>query len=213
MKATLIKRIVLWVFVGIVIVAFLVSAIFLLGGQIQEVRRSIEMQELSLEGSLREAVYEAALEDQLVSNEAEIKRIEEIMPAQDKVGLIIGVIESVAKKYGVTVLVPIVNEEIVTDKSGNRGEQTGLVRSVIMEIQVQGKPVSLIEFMHTVEHLPYLLGTVSFVFDSDADAVSGGSVFLVPGSKPVGAEITKIEERRASLKMEIRLTTRVGVVN
>jgi|GEM_PF-3100439 hypothetical protein len=208
MKKTSLKKMIIWGVVGLAAVILLVGIILLLGNQVQDVRRSLLGKQLSLEGSLKAAVFQASLQDQLIQHRPDIIRIEGMMPTQDEIGAIIGSFEVEGKKFGVTVAVPEVHEEVAYDKKGDPVEQVGPVRTVRMNIQAQGNPVALIGFMHAIENSPFLLGTISFMFDSDSASVSGGSVTSIPQSKPPGAESApkQIEPRRASLKMEVRLT-------
>ena len=201
------KKILVGRIVGIVAVAVLIGAIFVLADRVQEVRRSLLMKQSLLEGSLKTAVYQASLQDQLIEYEADITRVEGMMPIQDEIGMIISYIEAEAKKNNITVKVPIVGEEFVYDKNGDKIEPMGSARAVRMQIQARGDPIALINFMHSIEHAPFLLGTVSFVFDSDSAV--GGLAVNVPGSRPPGAESEKPEMQRAVLRMEVRLTTRV----
>jgi Tfp pilus assembly protein PilO len=208
MKNIPLKRIVVWRVVGLVLVVVLLGSIFLLGDQVQGVRRGLLSKQLSLEDSLKTAVYQASLQDQLVEYESDVARVESMMPTQDEIGSVISSVEAEAKKFSVTVKVPKVQEELTYDENGDKVEQTGPIRSVRIQIQGQGDPIALINFMHTVEHLPYLLGTVSFVFDSDSSSAAGGPTVVGPGSGPPGAESLEAEPRRASLRMEIVLTIR-----
>ena len=169
MKTASLKTIVVWRVVGVVVIVILIGAVYLLGNQVQNVRRGLLVKQMSLEGSLKAAVYQASLQEQLVEHKAEIALIEQMMPIQDEIGSIIGSFEAEAKKSGVIVTVPTVQEEVVFDKNGDKAEQVGSTRVVRMQIYAQGEPVALIDFMHTIEHLPFLLGTVSFVFLSDSD--------------------------------------------
>lgn len=209
MKTTSLKKIVVWKVVGIIVIGILVGVIYFLGNQVQGVRRGLLVKQISLEGSLKAAVFQASLQEQLVEHKVEINRIEQMMPVQDEIGSIIGSFEVEAKKSGVIVTVPKVEEMIVVDKNGEKVVQVGSTRIVRMQIHAQGEPVALITFMHAIEHMPLLLGTVSFVLISDADSVRGGLGISVPGSRPPGAEVEKTEPRRASLRLEVELTTRV----
>lgn len=209
MKKVSLKRIVVFRIVGAAIVIVLTVSIFLLGNQVQNIRRGLLTKQLSLEGSLKAAVYQASLQDQLKEHEIDIVRIKHMMPVEDEIGSIISSFEAEAKKVGVTIKVPKVEKEITTDKNGNQLEQTGSTQAILMQISAQGKPTALIEFMHAIEYLPYLLGTASFLFDSDSSSAASGSVIAAPGSRPPGAEEEPIIERRATLKMKVRLTVRI----
>jgi len=206
MKKGSLKTIILWRVVGVIVVALLVASVFLVGGRVQDIRRDLLAVQLSLDRSLGESVYEAWLQDQLELHKQDITRIERVMPAKEEIGQVVGIIEEEANKRGITVRIPVIKEERVVDESGDEVERTSPVKTVRMQIQGQGEGPALIDFMHEIEHLPYLLGTVLFSFDADAERVTG-SAMLVPGvGLPPGQEPEEIRTT-SSLDMEIALTT------
>lgn len=191
------------------IVLCLTGAVVAAGQLVQGIRNRLIEKQIKLEESLDNAVHRAVMADELVQYNQEITRISAMVPWQDEVGQVIEAIDNEAKRFSVTVLVPKIHEEPKYDENGVVVQQTGPTRLIRMKIEGTGEPLALINFMHGMENLPFLLNSVSFSLDSEA---AGARVVEPVARAPIAERSTEQTVKplaaAALLKMDLLLTAR-----
>lgn len=89
--------------------------------------------------------------------EADLSRIEKLLVPRSEVVSIVARIEQEATVRGLTIAVPAIEEIKMVNNRGVEVETGGPARDVRLEISISGSPDQIIAFVHSVEHLPYLL--------------------------------------------------------
>lgn len=207
MQSLRLKKLIVTKVIGLVAVAVLTGALIRVGQMVLAIRDQTIAKQLKLEASLDSAVHQAALVERLVKHEKEIKRIRTMVPGRDEISQVVELIEREAKSEGVAVLVPRIGEEPVYDENGVVIERTGPASVVRLKIEGVGDPLALLNFMHAVEHLPYLLRPVSFTLEKSAGAAAVGRANVAPVGPGPSGQPEPMKTLAAVLKVDLLLTT------
>ena len=161
-------------------------------------------------GGLGEAGHPGGGADTLVQYEKEMKRVRGIVPWRDEIGQVVETVDGEAKRWDVAVLVPKISEEPIYDESGMVIAQTGPTRLIRLTVEAAGGPWALINLLHSLESLPYLMSPVSYVLDNEADEINAfGATALAP-ALPLSKDTVKtMPVQLAILKADFLLTIRV----
>lgn len=100
---------------------------------------------------------QATLEASLLEHGHDIGRIQAYILPKDAVVNFITVLEQTATARGVQVRIPGLEVEEKKDDSGQVVPSSGPYEDVRVTIQATGTPEVLLQFVHDLEHLPYLL--------------------------------------------------------
>lgn len=207
MKSLRLKRLIITRMVGLVIVLCLTGAVVAAGQLVQGIRNRLIEKQIKLEESLDSAVHRAVVADALVQYNQEIISVSAMVPRQDEVGQVVEAIDNEARRFDVTVLVLKIHEEPEYDENGVVVQQTGLTRLIRMKIEGTGEPLALINFMHGMENLPFLLNPVSLSLDSEAGGARAAEpVARAPIMERSTEQIAKPPAASALLKMDLLLT-------
>lgn len=210
MKSLRLKKLIITRLIGLIVVVSLVGLVIVAGRFVQGIRIQLAERQLVLEESLNNAVHRAAVADKLVQYEPEIKRVTDTVPWRDEIGQVIEMVELEAKKWGVAVLVPKINEEPKFDESGVPVPQTGPTRLIRLKVEATGNPLALMNFLHSLENLPYLINPLSFVLDNEDESVNTvGPAALAPALSGSKEEREQKTVQQSSLKADFLLTVRV----
>lgn len=93
----------------------------------------------------------------LSRREVDIGRVERLLVPRSEVVAIVARIEQEATARGLTIAVPAIEEIRTVNAQGEEVESAGPARDVRLEISVDGPPEQIVAFVHSIEHLPYLL--------------------------------------------------------
>lgn len=210
MKSLRLKKLIITRVVELMIVAVLAGGVVLAANLVRGVRVRLMERQIKLEASLNEAVHRAVVADKLALYDKEIKRVMDMVPWRDEVGQVVETVDNEARRWGVTVLVPKISEEQKYDENGTVIEQTGPTRLIRLTVEASGDPQALVNLLHSLENLPYLMTPVSFVLDNEANQVSAvGAIALAP-TGPASEEAAPIVPvKMAILKADFLLTVRV----
>src|SRR3990167_324120 len=210
MKSLRLKKLIITRAIGIFIVILLIALVIYAAKLVQGVRIRLMERQIKMEESLDEAVHRAVVADTLVQYEKEMKRVRGIVPWRDEIGQVVETVDGEAKRWDVAVLVPKISEEPIYDESGMVIAQTGPTRLIRLTVEAAGGPWALINLLHSLESLPYLMSPVSYVLDNEADDINAfGATALAP-ALPLSKDTVKtMPVQLAILKADFLLTIRV----
>lgn len=104
----------------------------------------------------------------------DIARIRTLFVQREAVDVFLSVIEAEGKKHGVDVLITDIQEEEKFGKDKKLIPQQGPYIDVSVTIKAAGDPIQLLEYLHTLEYLPYVLRLATW-------SLGSGTIFLPPG--------------------------------
>jgi len=210
MKSLRLKKLIITRAIGIFIVILLIVLVIYAAKLVQGVRIQLMERQIKMEESLDEAVRRAVVADTLVQYEKEMKRVRDLVPWRDEIGQVVETVDGEAKRWGVAVLVPKISEEPIYNESGAVIEQTGPTRLIRLTVEAAGSPWALINLLHSLENLPYLMSPASYVLDNEADEISAfGATALAPALPPSEDTVKTMPVKLAILKADFLLTVRV----
>ncbi len=89
--------------------------------------------------------------------EPALQRLMILLPRREAVGDIVARIENEANKQGLKAIVADVKEEVRLGKDNKPIAQSGPYQEVRFTVQSYGDPIELLQYLHSLEHLPYVL--------------------------------------------------------
>lgn len=161
------------------LVAGLIYTMFWLRGHIQSVRREIAVQLATFVSQNDRSSEIISLRDELARRQHDVDRLVAMVPTLTGISEVLTEILTEADRRNVTVIVP----DVVEDEVPKNG-QLGTVR---FRVTAAGNPVDVLQFVHGLEQLPFLLGVVAVDFSIDQTSSSvlrstaRASVSLPPG--------------------------------
>lgn len=193
----------------LLLVVGLVAIIAWLTGQIQDMRRDLIQTQLSLEGSLDNAVKLVELRAQVKSQEKEIGAIRSLVPDRNSIGEVVSAIEAEARHHDVSLTIPTVGA--VKVEAEEETDRVAQFKTVNLQVVAIGSVSNDMNFFHAVEHLPYILQVTSWNLTKKVVRVVPGSVALSPITPGEGQ--TEAPDAEANLTMQITLTISNGTKN
>ncbi|MBI1833601.1 MAG: hypothetical protein HYR90_02125 [Candidatus Andersenbacteria bacterium] len=98
----------------------------------------------------------------LSRREFDISRIQHLLVPRNQIVDVVSAIEAQAKRHQVEVSIP----EIVESE-----EAGGVIQDITVRVSVDGNPENIVDFSHSVEHLPYLLNVERWSLSTRSFAV------------------------------------------
>lgn len=134
----------------------------------------------NLENIPQELLRQEGLASDLKKQDVRLQELEKLLPSREAIGDVVAVIENVAQKNGVKVIVPDVKEEIRYGRDNKPIAQTGRYQDVRLVIQGYGDPHRLLAFLYEVEHLPYVLKVPAWEVTTDYRVVPAALTVSAP---------------------------------
>lgn len=159
----------------------------------------------TLEKSLPSAVYQVSLKEHLNTHQEKVDKIEQIIPPKNKIGSIINSFKEEATKRNIDVKVPTVEEKMIKKNGSKPKKQEGPIRTISLKVNSSGEPISLVNYMHSMEHMPWLLRVTDFSLNTDSKTTQTNSLGYAPANNPPGSAEKKETKQIGNLTMEIKL--------
>lgn len=151
------KKILTEWFVKSLIVIGVVVALYLSHGYVLHTRNERARALAQLEDVPNKALEATAQQTDLARYGFDVQRIEKMLITREDIVTVVSSIEQEGLRQGLVVQVPTIGEIQQVDEEGKATEEKGPVVDVKINISVDGSPEKIVAFVHSVEHLPYLL--------------------------------------------------------
>ncbi len=196
-----------WRAVEIGLVVMLIGLIAVLSQQIQSVRRTVLIERLTLESSLKGAVRIGALRAEMAKRQHDIQRIMDMVPGQNNIGDVLSALEREANNQQVSMTVPSLIKVMGADKAGQEISAAGPLQDIKLKVKVEGPPNNVLQFFHAVENLPYLVGVTGFKLGTGQfRGVNSGRLGPVT-NLPEGEEEIEIEIPKIVMSFDLILSS------
>lgn len=166
---------------------FVHSFVSRLADQVTEKRNELEQKPA-------EQLRIATLRSELSRRAFDLDRIKGYVVSRDRIIDVVSAIEAEGQRFGVTVQVPDIQEVPVFDADGNQIDPTGPLQDVEIKVIAVGPPQQLVAFLHSIDHLPYILSTVRWNLSLDRSALSSSSTIPVPSGEGETAALEGVLE-------------------
>lgn len=154
------------------------------------------MRQRAAEGVLETSVYDAALKAELARRVRDVERIDALIVRRARFADFITVLESHAQRHGVSLHVSSITEGDAAP-AGAAEESAEASPATLAEVHVhfaaEGTPRALLNFLHAVEHLPYVVELPAWEFAVHAPGVSRQKTASPPGAP--GSELKQDDSR------------------
>jgi hypothetical protein len=176
----------------LVLLVFLVGLIVWLSFTVQDIRRQILLSQQQQEFALEDVGRAAALRAAVEGEGDRLNRILAYVPEEATIGDVISELEREAARLGLSLSIPVVQEasrEEEEEESEEEGaaEEPAVLRDVELRVVVNGPPQRVLQFLHAVEYLPYLVQVNDWEFHAEGQTTPPGRTAVIPGGGPLGA--------------------------
>lgn len=113
-----------------------------------------------------------SLQSELDRRQADLQRLKQYLIARDQLDSFVGRLEAEAKRAQVTLIIPAVAERQSLDDQGQPVVPAGPIADAEFRLTATGSPKQLLQFLHSVEALPYLLYVESWSIKTDTAAAT-----------------------------------------
>jgi Tfp pilus assembly protein PilO len=162
------------------LILILAASVVWLWWWVEKAQRVAMEKKLDLAQVPAAAVRMAALRGQLAERSNDIERLREYVPTRREIGEVVNGLGELGEGFGLEIRVVSVKEEVLVDEKGKEREPEGPLRLVRFVIVGVGPPEELLEFLHSVEHLPYLLAVPEWKVAVDTGQGSQGTKAASP---------------------------------
>ena len=176
------KRTVKWIIKGSVLVLVIAGLVFA-HSRVSALAALVIERRAELDQKPDEELRAATLRSELSRRAFDLNRIRTYVVPRDQIIDVVSAIEAEGQRFGVTVQVPDIQEEPVFDEAGNPIAPPGPLQDVQAKIIAVGPPDRLVAFLHSMDHLPYILRVTRWNLSLDRSALSSSSSISVPGSE------------------------------
>lgn len=163
------KPIIFWT-IKIAMLLVAVTGLTYVHYSITGLRREVAQQQSTLAEKPDQIFYEAALEAELSKHAFDITRINAYVPPREEIINVIATIEAEGQAHSAAVTIAEIKEKLVLDAANKPVPATGPVEDVIIELVAIGSPTNLMNFLHGLDHLPYVLHVESWHLSPDKSA-------------------------------------------
>lgn len=143
--------------VEVVVVILMIIGHVWLWSQVVEERNAMYEQQRQIEEAPQRAAQQVALGSQLELFQHDINRIQNLLLQRSAVGSFVGVIEQQGRLHGVRLTVPDIVEEKVRGENGQEVVKASSFPEVRFTVLASGDPIQLVQLLHALEHLPYVI--------------------------------------------------------
>jgi hypothetical protein len=195
-----------WVAGEVVVLVVLIGLITWLSYAIQDKRRRIVSLQVQVDQQLAGAGETAALKTVLEERRAELGAVRAYIPPEDAIGELVAALEDEAKRRGLTLQIPVVEEATTEANENAAAGEAGSLKEVRFTIVVTGPPRPVLQFFHAVEHLPYLVHVGEWEFSAEEGSVVPGVQVAAPPDGPAGVTAgTPLLEQAAATELTLDL--------
>jgi len=149
-----------------------------------------------------EMMQQSRAEALLREEQSSIDNVLALSVRPDNVGLFIADLESLAKRYGVSVNVPSIQENQRLNESGALIPWDGPYKEVKLSILASGEASNLMQFLHGLEYAPYAIRVSNWSFKVSANKMP---VFAVPVGMPSEEKVGQSAAPRSVTTLEAQL--------
>lgn len=176
-----------WRVLEVVAILLLAAALWWLAGMVGDVRRELARRHATLARVPQRVAALAGAQATLEARTHDIERLEAFTVSRQGLGQVIAAMEEAAGRRQVDLEVTRVQEVTVEGPAGEEvASLEGPLADVRLAVVAIGKPEQLLQFIHELEHLPYLLTIPSWLLTAQAGPAAQGEA----GSAPVGGVVS-----------------------
>lgn len=147
----------------------------------------------------------ASLQAELARRQKDIARLQQYILSRDELDTFVNAVEQEGKHVKVAVVISAVKEKQRLDEQGQPVAPSGATEEVEFDITAAGAPEDLLEFLHKVESLPYLLYLESWNIMTGTTVASLGLTNSIPAS-PGGTAVVNPQDPSGHLEASIILS-------
>lgn len=119
----------------------------------------------------------------LKEQQADVDKIMAFIPTRQGTSEVVGTLESLGVRYGVTLSVPEIKEVEVQDKRGKAIPDSGPLGDVALKITALGEATQLLSLLHALESESYLLKIPTWSVRAQTKLGPGSSLAIPPGAQ------------------------------
>lgn len=175
---------------------------------IQTERVNLQQKRQLLEKGPNQQVTQQQLKETLQKHDHDLQRVKALLLPKESIGDFVSVLEQKGKLSQVQLEVPLIAEDQKFDENHQPIPQTGPYVDVRLEVVAAGDPPQLVQLMHRIENLPYIVRVLSW----DIHTLKPGEVptlaVVAPATGPMGGVVTPTSTPKTTgqLKATLLLT-------
>jgi hypothetical protein len=183
------KQFISWI-IKIVALVVLTTGIWYVNGLVREKKVQVFLSEQQLDQKSELSNQALAIKQEIKKQTADLDQIASLTPPNDQLNVFIAQIGDEARRQGIDLTVPVVEEDVVINESGQRTEASGPIVNVKLKLVGTGSPAALVQFLHVMETEPYLIVIQGWHITSDTNIITtAGSLNAPLAPNEVGKQV------------------------
>ncbi|MCH8748296.1 flagellar biosynthetic protein FliO, partial [Patescibacteria group bacterium] len=147
---------------------------------------------------------ELAKLNELRNSQERIQRLDDLIVTRAEVGVVVSTLEGLATDAVVALQIPTITEVVDETTVPPQERVPGSFVEAEIKLIAVGAPEKLVQFLHAVEHAPWLLAVPSWTIKSSNTAVPG-IVPVAPAGLPSGQAIIPVPASTGLLEASVLL--------
>ena len=188
---------------GVLLITLLVAAWYVYGFTVT-IRDMVYQQEQELVEAPEQVLRELAQLNELRNSQERIQRLDDLIVTRAEVGVVVSTLEGLATDAVVALQIPTITEVVDEATAAQQESVSGSFVEAEIKLIAVGAPEKLVQFLHAVEHAPWLLAVPSWTIKSSNTAVPG-IVPVAPAGLPSGQAIIPVPDSTGLLEASVLL--------
>lgn len=152
---------------------------------LNQLRHQVNEAQRTVDNIPQQLLRQEEMASELRRQDTRLRQLERYLPRRAAIGDVVAAIESLARKNEVAVIVPDIKEDVRYGRDNKPVPQTGRYIDIRLQVQAYGDPAKLLTFLHSVEHLSYVLKITDWKVATNYSAVPSALNVSPPTTTPV----------------------------
>ncbi len=175
------KQYIVWI-IKIAILVLLIIGIWYLNRLVHEKQVLVFLAHQQLDQKSELSSQAVAIKQEIKKQTADLQQITSLTPPKDQLNMLIAQIGDEARRKGIDLTVPIVEEAVVLDEAGQKTTASGPIVNVKLKLVGVGSPAALVQFLHVIETQPYLIEVQDWHITSDTKIITPAGSLNAPSN-------------------------------